>query len=53
MDALRKAVSQRTSLFIAHRMATIVDADEILVLHDGKVAERGTHWSLIADPNSK
>lgn len=42
-------VSQRrTTLVIAHRLSTVVDADEIIVLADGRVAERGTHASLLA-----
>lgn len=53
MDALKQAVHRRTSLFIAHRLATIVDADEILVLENGRVAERGTHSSLMANPKSR
>jgi len=53
MDSLKRAVSKRTSLFIAHRLATIVDADEILVLDDGKIVERGDHWTLISDQNSR
>ena len=38
----------RTTLVIAHRLSTVVDADEILVLQDGRVAERGTHARLLA-----
>lgn len=38
----------RTSIIIAHRLATIVDADIILVMHDGKVVEQGTHQELLA-----
>jgi ATP-binding cassette subfamily B protein len=37
-----------TTLVIAHRLSTIVDADEIIVLADGRIAERGTHSSLLA-----
>jgi len=33
---------------IAHRLSTVVDADEIIVLQDGRVAERGTHAGLLA-----
>ena len=35
-------------MVIAHRLSTVVDADEILVLNDGRVAERGTHAGLLA-----
>ena len=39
----------RTTLVIAHRLSTVVDADEILVLQEGQVAERGTHATLLAE----
>ena len=43
------AVSQsRTTLIIAHRLSTIVDSDEILVMKDGQIAERGTHPQLLS-----
>ena len=43
------AVSQsHTTLIIAHRLSTIVDSDEILVMKDGQIAERGTHAQLLA-----
>ncbi len=45
--ALRDAARGRTTLVIAHRLSTVVDADEILVLQDGQVAERGSHGQLI------
>ncbi|WP_114390356.1 ABCB family ABC transporter ATP-binding protein/permease [Notoacmeibacter marinus] len=38
----------RTTLIIAHRLSTIVDADEIIVLRDGRIAERGTHRDLMS-----
>jgi ABC-type multidrug transport system fused ATPase/permease subunit len=40
----------RTSLFIAHRLATIKDCDQILVLKNGKVVESGTHKELLQIP---
>jgi ABC-type transport system involved in Fe-S cluster assembly fused permease/ATPase subunit len=46
--ALRDAARGRTTLVIAHRLSTVVDADEILVLQEGQVAERGSHAALIA-----
>jgi ATP-binding cassette subfamily B protein len=47
-QALKTALAGRTSLVIAHRLATVRDADEILVVHAGRVAERGTHDELLA-----
>jgi ABC-type transport system involved in Fe-S cluster assembly fused permease/ATPase subunit len=46
--ALEKLSQGRTTLVIAHRLSTITAADQILVLHAGKVAERGTHHELLA-----
>ena len=46
--ALRAVSQRRTTLVIAHRLSTVVDADEIIVLQDGRVAERGTHAGLLA-----
>ena len=46
--ALAAAARHRTTLVIAHRLSTVVDADEIVVLVDGHVAERGTHAALLA-----
>ncbi|KAI1713935.1 ABC transporter domain-containing protein [Ditylenchus destructor] len=53
MKSLKKACSGMTSLFIAHRLATIVDADIIYVLDKGSVVESGTHSELIQNPNGK
>ncbi len=39
----------RTTLVIAHRLSTVVKADEIIVLRDGEIAERGTHQGLLAE----
>ncbi|MBE1560750.1 ATP-binding cassette subfamily B protein [Nonomuraea africana] len=47
-QALKTALAGRTSLVIAHRLSTIREADEILVVQDGKVAERGRHEDLLA-----
>ncbi|MER7502542.1 ABC transporter ATP-binding protein [Nonomuraea pusilla] len=46
--ALKTALAGRTSLVIAHRLSTIREADEILVVHQGRVAERGRHEELLA-----
>jgi ATP-binding cassette subfamily B protein len=46
--ALRAVARDRTTLVIAHRLSTVTDADEIIVLQDGEVAERGTHGWLLA-----
>ena len=47
-SALRELAAHRTTLTIAHRLSTVVDADEIIVLDRGVVAERGTHGQLLA-----
>ncbi|MDE2235545.1 MAG: ABC transporter ATP-binding protein/permease, partial [Gammaproteobacteria bacterium] len=47
LAALRQLAEHRTSLVIAHRLSTVVDADEIVVLDQGAVAERGTHRELL------
>lgn len=47
-DALEKLMKSRTTIAIAHRLSTIKNANEIYVLHEGKIVERGTHESLIA-----
>ena len=52
MDALKEATKNRTSICIAHRLSTVVDADEIFVLDKGRVVENGTHAQLLSSPNS-
>ncbi|RUS68384.1 hypothetical protein EGW08_023854, partial [Elysia chlorotica] len=46
-DALDKASKGRTTLIIAHRLSTVMNADSIVVFDNGKVAERGTHKQLM------
>lgn len=52
LSSMKEMVKDRTSVFIAHRLSTIVDADEIVVLSQGKVAERGDHQTLLSTPGS-
>ena len=47
-DALGTLMQGRTTIAVAHRLSTIVDADEILVMHHGVVAERGPHAALLS-----
>lgn len=47
-DALYKLMKTRTTIAIAHRLSTIKNADEICVIHEGHIVERGTHTSLLA-----
>jgi ABC-type multidrug transport system fused ATPase/permease subunit len=46
-DAINNLMKDRTSIVIAHRLSTVRHADEIIVLHEGKIAERGKHEDLI------
>ena len=46
-DAIEKVMAGRTSFIIAHRLSTIRRADVILVVHDGKIIESGTHETLM------
>ncbi|WP_121062082.1 ABCB family ABC transporter ATP-binding protein/permease [Chachezhania antarctica] len=47
-DALERAGQGRTVIVIAHRLSTVADADRIVVLHEGEIAETGTHEGLLA-----
>lgn len=47
-EALERLMKDRTTIAIAHRLSTIKNADEICVLHEGQIVERGTHEELIA-----
>jgi subfamily B ATP-binding cassette protein MsbA len=47
--ALKRLQQGRTTVVVAHRLSTIVDADQIIVLEHGKVVEQGTHEALLAE----
>ncbi len=47
-QVLRDMAQMRTTIIVAHRLSTVVDADEIIVLEQGQIAERGTHAALVA-----
>jgi ATP-binding cassette subfamily B protein len=49
-QALARALEGRSSIVIAHRLSTIVDADQIVVIDDGRIVQRGTHDELVARP---
>ncbi len=46
--SLAEVSANRTTLMIAHRLSTVVDADEILVLEHGRIVERGTHADMVS-----
>jgi ATP-binding cassette subfamily B protein len=47
LAGLRQIMQNRTSIIIAQRIATVKDADQIIVLHEGRIVERGTHQALL------
>jgi ATP-binding cassette subfamily B protein len=48
LRGLRKVMEGRTSVVIAHRISTVKDLDQIIVLDDGQIIERGSHTELLA-----
>ena len=50
-EALQRLMGGRTSIVIAHRLSTVVNADWVLVLDQGQLVEQGTHGDLLANPN--
>ncbi|XP_033125673.1 ATP-binding cassette sub-family B member 7, mitochondrial-like [Anneissia japonica] len=52
LDSMQTVTQGKTSLFIAHRLSTVVDCDEIFVLENGFVKERGSHYTLLSNPDS-
>ena len=46
-EALQNLLGQCSAILIAHRLSTIQDADEIIVLQEGRIVERGTHTELL------
>jgi ATP-binding cassette subfamily B protein len=51
-QALTQVMEGRTTIVIAHRLSTVVNADHIIVMEQGRLIEEGTHASLMADPHS-
>ncbi len=50
LGELRRIMERKTTFLISHRLSTVATADEILVLHEGSVVQRGTHADLVARP---
>ncbi len=48
--ALEAALAGKTSIVIAHRLSTVLRADEILVLQEGTIVQRGAHSALLGEP---
>ncbi len=52
LSRLRKTMHDRTTIIVSHRISTIYDADEIIVLKDGQIAQQGTHDQLVVQPGA-
>jgi len=50
-EALERLVSNRTTLVIAHRLSTVVNADRVVVIDSGKIVQTGTHLKLMEAPD--
>ena len=48
LSGLREVMQERTSIIIAQRIATVKDADRVIVLHEGQIVEQGEHRELLA-----
>jgi ABC-type dipeptide/oligopeptide/nickel transport system ATPase component len=53
MERLKEHGASRTTVLIAHRLSTIQDADLILVIDNGQIAEQGTHSELLSNPEGR
>lgn len=47
LNGLKSVTNQKTTIIISHRISTVKDADEIIVIDEGEIIERGTHDSLL------
>ena len=51
-EAIDRLMTNRTTVVVAHKLRTVVDADTILVMADGRLVQQGTHTQLLCQPNS-
>jgi len=52
-EALKRVLKGRTTIIVAHRLSTVIFADRILYLENGKIVEEGTHSELMSKENGK